>query len=73
MRAVPFRPGASAASAVKLRFAIGRFWTASVVTVNERSPVVAWISGASPFTSTVSLAPPTSTVSAPTATRATRG
>ncbi len=37
---VPVTPGASAASVVKPRFANGRFWTESVGTVNERSPLV---------------------------------
>ena len=44
MRLVPVTPGASAASDVKLRPAIGRFWTESVSIVNERSPELAWIS-----------------------------
>ncbi len=41
MRLVPVTPGASAASAVKLRLAIGRLWTESVATVKERSPLCA--------------------------------
>ena len=48
---MPLTPGASMASAMKLRLAIGRLSTASVETVNERSPLVAWMSGVSPFTS----------------------
>ena len=39
IRVVPVTPGASEASAVKLRLAMGRFSTESVVTVNERSPL----------------------------------
>ena len=39
---------------VKLRLAIGRFSTDSVVTVNERSPLCDWMSGASAWTVTVS-------------------
>ena len=41
IRLVPLTPGANVARLVKLRFAIGRFWTASVVIVNERSPLFA--------------------------------
>jgi hypothetical protein len=37
---VPVTPGASEARNVKPRFANGRFWTESVGTVNERSPLV---------------------------------
>ena len=48
---VPVTPGASSASAMKLRLAVGRFSTASVDTVNERSPLVAWMIGVSPLTS----------------------
>ncbi len=62
-------PGASSASAVKLRLAIGRLVTASVGMVNDRSPLFAWIIGVSPLTSTVSAMPPTSTVITPTSTR----
>ena len=32
-------PGASEVRLVKLRLLIGRFWTESVATVNDRSPV----------------------------------
>ena len=69
MRSVPDTPGARLANSAKLRVASGRLATESVATVNERSPLVAWMSGASPFTSTVSVVPPTSRVSAPTPTR----
>ena len=48
---VPLTPGASRASAMKLRLAVGRFSTASVEIVNERSPLVAWMMGVSPLTS----------------------
>ncbi len=41
IRLVPVTPGASAAKAVKLRLAIGRFCTESVSTVNDRSPELA--------------------------------
>ena len=62
-------PGARNASAVKLRFAIGRFWTNSVSTTKDRSPLRAWMSGDSPFTSTVSERPPRSSVNAPSSSR----
>ena len=62
---VPLTPGASRASAMKLRLAVGRFSTASVETVNERSPLVAWMMGVSPFTSMTSVVPPTSIVRVP--------
>jgi hypothetical protein len=38
---MPFTPGASEASEVKLRLAIGRLSTDSVAIVKDRSPVVA--------------------------------
>ena len=38
-RLVPLTPGASAASAVKLRLPIGRFSTDCVAIVNDRSPL----------------------------------
>jgi hypothetical protein len=53
---------------VKLRFASGRFCTDSVGIVKERSPLAAWMTGASPLTSTVSAATPISMVRTPTAT-----
>ena len=68
IRLMPLTPGASSASDVKLRLAIGRFSTDAVATVKERSPLCAWMTGASPVTFTVSLAPPTSSVSVPIAT-----
>ena len=67
--AVPVTPGARSASAVKLRFESGRFWTDSVGMVSDRSPLAAWMTGASALTSTVSAAPPTSSVRVPTVTR----
>ena len=51
---VPVTPGASDARLVKPRLANGRFWTDSVGTVNDRSPLVAWIIGFSALTITVS-------------------
>jgi hypothetical protein len=51
--AVPLTPGESEASAVKLRFKIGRFCTDSVGMLNDRSPLAAWMTGVSPRTSTV--------------------
>lgn len=62
-------PGARNATAVKLRLKIGRFSTDSVEIVNDRSPLVDWISGASLLTWTVSLNPPTSRVTVPTLAR----
>ena len=50
-------PGASDASALNVRFRIGRFSTASAVMVNERSPLCDWMSGASAVTLIVSAAP----------------
>ena len=55
---VTLTPGARFASAVKLRFESGRFWTDSVGMVNDRSPLAAWMTGDSPLTSTVSVATP---------------
>jgi hypothetical protein len=68
-RLVPLTPGASDASAEKPRLAIGRFCTDSVVTVKDRSPVLAWITDDSPLTSMTSLMPPTSMVKSPSAAR----
>ncbi len=62
---VPVTPGAREATLVKPRFRNGRFCTESVGTVNDRSPLVAWISGTSALTSTVSLVPPTCKTSVP--------
>src|SRR5690349_19514907 len=55
---VPVTPGASDATLVKPRFWKGKFWMDSVGTVNDRSPLVAWIKGSSALTSTVSVVPP---------------
>ena len=63
---VPTTPGVRAVNAAKLRAEIGRFSTSAVVTLNERSPLCDWISGASDLTVTVSDVPPTESVSAPT-------
>ena len=54
---------------MKLRLAIGRFSTASRLTVNERSPLEAWMADASPVTLTVSASVPTSITRAPIAYR----
>ena len=62
-------PGASDASAVKLRFAIGRFSTELVAIVKERSPLDAWMADASALTETVSEATPSSRVRSPTEAR----
>ena len=69
IRVVPVTPGASEASAVKLRLAMGRFSTESVVTVNERSPLCVLTRAASLETWIVSVSPPTSTVTTPTSAR----
>src|SRR5258708_36101001 len=63
-------PGVRLIRSAKLRVAIGRLVTSAVVTLNERSPLLDWTSGASPLTTTVSAAPPTSNVIVPTAERA---
>ena len=62
-------PGVNCVRLVKLPRAIGRFSICSVVTANERSALCDWTSAASAVTTTVSAAPPTSRVSAVTATR----
>ena len=62
-------PGTSVANPAKLRLAIGRFSTDSVVTVKARSPLAAWIIGASALTFTVSPSPPTDSVIVCTTTR----
>ena len=62
-------PGTRLMNSVKFRVAIGRLVTASVSTANDRSPVADWISGVSPRTSTTSVVPPTSSVSAPSVAR----
>ena len=62
-------PGTSVANPAKLRLAIGRFSTDSVVTVNARSPLAAWIIAASALTFTVSPRPPTVSVIVGTTTR----
>src|SRR4029079_19759111 len=59
-------PGANEASAVKLRFAIGRFSTVLVGIVNERSPLCDCTMGDSALTTTVSVNPPTSIAIEPT-------
>ena len=68
-RVVPTTPGVSAASEAQLRVMIGTFCTASLLTVNERSPLLACTSGASVDTVTVSAMPPTSSISVPAAFR----
>ena len=45
---VPVTPGASDARVVKPRLANGRFCTDSVGTLNDRSPLAAWIRGSRP-------------------------
>ncbi len=65
MRPVPSTPGASPARVAKLRSASGRLSTSSGETVNERSPVLDWMTGVSPRTVTTSVAPPSSSVSDP--------
>lgn len=69
-RDVPTTPGASDARLAKLRLATGRFCTAWVVTVNDRSPLRACTSGAeSAETTTVSESVPSSSSRLPTLTR----
>ena len=61
---VPVTPGVNCVRLAKLRPEIGRFSTEEVVIANDRSPLDAWMSGASEVTLTVSAAPPGSSVSA---------
>ena len=57
-------PGVNDVKLVKLPVLTGRFSICTVETANERSPLDAWMSGASAVTLTVSAAPPGSSVSA---------
>ena len=66
MRLVPVTPGASAASWVKARPAIGRLVTESVEIVKDRSAELDCTIGASALTSTTSVVRPTSITSDPT-------
>ena len=62
---VPATPGAMVANWTKLRLEMGRFWTASVLTVKDRSPLPNCTTGDSAVTRMVSASAPTSIVSVP--------
>ena len=62
-------PGARNVRLLMLRALIAVFCTTSRVIEKDRSPLCAWIIGASPVTITVSSSVPTSIASAPRATR----
>ena len=66
---MPTTPGVSAVNDAQLRVLIGRFCTASVLTVNERSPLLRLHERRFGRDGTVSAMPPTSSVNVPTATR----